>query len=54
MEKGVQISINPDAHKKEGYLDMQYGVNVARKGGLTNDFLFNGKSLNEMINFLSK
>ena len=54
MEKGVQISINPDAHKKEGYSDMHYGVNVARKGGLTNDFLFNGKSLNEMINFLSK
>ena len=54
MEKGVQISINPDAHKKEGYLDMHYGVNVARKGGLTNDFLFNGKSLNEMINFLNK
>jgi DNA polymerase (family 10) len=54
MEKGVHISINPDAHKKEGYSDMQYGVNVARKGGLTNDFLFNGKSLNEMINFLSK
>jgi DNA polymerase (family 10) len=54
MEKGVQISINPDAHKKEGYSDMQYGVYVARKGGLTNDFLFNGKSLNEMIQFLSK
>ena len=54
MEKGVQISINPDAHKKEGYTDMQYGVNVARKGGLTNDFLFNGKSLNEMNNYLSK
>ena len=54
MEKGVQISINPDAHKKEGYYDMQYGVNVARKGGLTNDFLFNGKSLNEMIKILNK
>ena len=53
MEKGVQISINPDAHKKEGYSDMHYGVYVARKGGLTNDFLFNGKSLNEMITYLS-
>ena len=53
MEKGVQISINPDAHKKEGYSDMHYGVNVARKGGLTNDFLFNGKSLNEMLTYLS-
>ena len=54
MEKGVQISINPDAHKKEGYNDMHYGIHVARKGGLTNDFLFNGKPLNEMINYLSK
>lgn len=53
MEKGVQISINPDAHKKEGYSDMHYGVYVARKGGLTNDFLFNGKPLNEMITYLN-
>ena len=50
----MQISINPDAHKKEGYTDMQYGIHVARKGGLTNDFLFNGKSEVEMTAFLNK
>jgi DNA polymerase (family 10) len=54
LEKGVQISINPDAHRKEGYTDMHYGINVARKGGLTKDFLFNGKSLPEMIAFLKR
>lgn len=42
MEKGVKISINPDAHRKEGYADMRYGIEVARKGGLSSDFLFNG------------
>jgi histidinol phosphatase-like PHP family hydrolase len=26
MEKGVMLSINPDAHAMEGYLDMHYGV----------------------------
>ena len=53
IEKGVQISINPDAHRKEGYTDMQYGINVARKAGLTHDSLFNSKSLPEMQSFLS-
>jgi DNA polymerase (family 10) len=41
MSKGVPISINPDAHKKEGFLDMYFGVCAARKGGLTKDFTFN-------------
>lgn len=34
LEKGVLLSINPDAHRKEGFGDMHYGVLVARKGGL--------------------
>jgi DNA polymerase (family 10) len=32
ISKGVMLSINPDAHRKEGYLDMFYGIAVARKG----------------------
>jgi DNA polymerase (family 10) len=47
MEKGVVISINPDAHNKEGYLDMVFGVNVARKGLLTKEMTLNAKSLSE-------
>ncbi|MCU0450140.1 MAG: PHP domain-containing protein [Bernardetiaceae bacterium] len=33
IELGVRLSINPDAHEREGYADMRYGVLVARKGG---------------------
>jgi DNA polymerase (family X) len=54
LEKGVKISINPDAHRKAGYLDMQYGINVARKAGLTSDMMFNALSLNEMKEALNK
>ncbi len=35
MEKGVKISINPDAHSMGGIDDIKYGVLAARKGGLT-------------------
>ncbi len=41
MEKGVKISINPDAHSTKGIHDIKYGVLAARKGGLTKEFLFN-------------
>lgn len=41
MEKGVKLSINPDAHEMEGYADMRYGVLVGRKGGLTKEMTFN-------------
>jgi DNA polymerase (family 10) len=52
MEKGVLLSINPDAHKKEGYFDMQFGVSIARKGGLTKEMTFNAFSLIEMEEYL--
>ncbi|MCF0059261.1 helix-hairpin-helix domain-containing protein [Dyadobacter sp. CY356] len=52
MEKGVLLSINPDAHKKEGYYDMHYGVAVARKGGLTKEMTFNAFTLNEIEEYL--
>ncbi len=45
INKGAMISINPDAHQKEGLSDMQYGVNVARKGYLTAANCLNGLSL---------
>lgn len=43
------ISINPDAHRKEGYHDMHFGVGVARKGGLTRAMTFNALSLEEVL-----
>ncbi|MCF8425367.1 MAG: PHP domain-containing protein [Bacteroidia bacterium] len=45
LNKGVMISINPDAHEVEGFNDMFYGVEVARKGGLTKEMCFNAQSL---------
>ncbi|MBL0342127.1 MAG: DNA polymerase/3'-5' exonuclease PolX [Bacteroidetes bacterium] len=48
IEKNVKISINPDAHKKEGYHDMYFGVCVARKGMLTKSMTFNTLNRNEI------
>jgi DNA polymerase (family X) len=45
VSKGGIISINPDAHHKDGYLDMRYGVNVARKAYLTPESCLNAKDL---------
>lgn len=45
LEKGVLISINPDAHSKEGIHDMHFGVLSARKGGLTAATCLNTKPL---------
>ncbi len=35
IEKGVMISINPDAHSKAGIFDMHFGVYAAQKGALS-------------------
>jgi DNA polymerase (family X) len=48
IEKGIMISINPDAHEKAGYLDMQYGVYMGRKAGLSKELTFNALSLAEI------
>lgn len=52
--KGVMISINPDAHEKEGFNDMYYGTCVARKGGLTKAMCFNSLSCDEMAAYFAK
>ena len=54
MEKGVTISINPDAHKMEGYHDMHYGTLAARKGGLTKQMTFNALTLEEIEKWFLK
>lgn len=35
LEKGVLISIDPDAHTADAFSDIKYGVLAAQKGGLT-------------------
>ena len=53
VEKGVLLSINPDAHRTEGLLDMQYGIFVAQKGGLEAKNCFNTYLLAEITNYFS-
>ncbi|HZY36295.1 MAG TPA: helix-hairpin-helix domain-containing protein [Mucilaginibacter sp.] len=44
LDKGVWLSVNPDAHRKEGFLDMHYGILAARKGGLYKERCLNALS----------
>ena len=41
---GVTIVINPDAHATNGFADLDYGVGVARRAGLTSEDIFNARS----------
>ena len=52
MEKGLQISINPDAHSTGGIKDIRYGVFAARKGLLTKDHTLNAKNATEFASWL--
>lgn len=54
LEKGVFLSINPDAHEKHGYHDMYYGTLAARKGGLTAAMTLNAMNLEELQRWLSQ
>ena len=53
LEKGVLLSINPDAHRKEGFHDMRFGTLVARKGGVTASKCLNAFSLAEITNYFT-
>jgi DNA polymerase (family 10) len=50
--KGVLIAINPDAHAMEGYEDMRFGIEVARKGGLKKKDTLNVLSMEGIIKYL--
>ena len=43
--KGVTIVVNPDAHSTGGFADLAYGVDVARRGWLGPDDVFNTRPL---------
>ena len=51
-EKGLLCAINPDAHALPHYDFQLTGVNIARKGWLTRDHVFNTRSLNEVSQYL--
>jgi len=52
LEKGVLLSIDPDAHSIEGFDDCRYGVLVAQKTGLTKEKNLSSFSLKEFETFL--
>ena len=54
LEKGVMLSINPDAHSTAQYELMKYGVLVGRKGGLTKSQTFNCLSRDEVDRYFSE
>jgi DNA polymerase (family X) len=51
LNKGVLLSINPDAHEQAGIHDMHYGVCVARKGGLEAKQCLNAFSVTEIATY---
>lgn len=53
LEKGVLLSINPDAHRIEGFYDMRYGTLIGRKGGLTSAQCLNAMSLQDISEYFS-
>lgn len=54
IEKGVLLSINPDAHTTDEFHNIKYGVLVAQKGGLTKQQNLSSFSLSEFEEFLQK
>jgi DNA polymerase (family X) len=44
-ERGVLISVNPDAHSTAGIKDIRYGIMAARKGGLDAAGCLNSRSV---------
>jgi DNA polymerase (family 10) len=54
VSKGVMLSINPDAHRNEGFYDMKYGILMARKGGLSKESCLNAMNLEQILEFFVK
>jgi len=54
LEKGVKISINPDAHSIGGIQDIYYGVCAARKGYLEAAQTLNAQPQDVFLEWLKK
>jgi DNA polymerase (family 10) len=53
-EKGVMISINPDAHATGGLTEIVYGVGIARKGWQEKKDILNTRTAKEVEEILKK
>lgn len=54
LQKGVLISINPDAHSLAGFDDIYYGCVIAQKAGLTAHHNLSSYSLAQMHQFVAE
>jgi DNA polymerase (family 10) len=54
ITKGVMLSINPDAHRKEGFNDMKFGTLIARKGGLSKENCLNAMNFEQISIFFEQ
>ena len=54
IEKGVLLSINPDAHRISGFQDMHYGTLIARKGGVSKADCLNAMNLEQIKAYFKK
>jgi DNA polymerase (family 10) len=54
MEKGLTLSINPDAHTTEEFHNIKYGVLAAQKGALPKSRNLSSYSLKEFEDFLQR
>ncbi|SEL11504.1 DNA polymerase/3'-5' exonuclease PolX [Parapedobacter koreensis] len=54
VERGALLSVNPDAHRNGGFHDMQYGVYVARKGGVAASNCLNTFSLTQITRYFEQ
>jgi DNA polymerase (family 10) len=52
LDKGVMISINPDAHSIGEIENIRWGVSAARKGGLTKEMTWNALPLKKIEDWL--
>ncbi|HEY1018523.1 MAG TPA: helix-hairpin-helix domain-containing protein [Sediminibacterium sp.] len=53
LEKGVLISIDPDAHAIDGFNDCRYGVLVAQKAGVSKEQNLSSYSLGDFETFVA-
>jgi DNA polymerase (family 10) len=51
---GVAISIGADAHNLAGIANVEFGVGIARKGGLGADDILNALSVEDFLDFARK
>lgn len=53
-EAGVLVSINSDSHSEEGFANLRYGVNQARRGWLEKKDVLNTRPLSQVKKLLKK